>query len=82
MPESSIGSRDSPARQLVAQRYVDSGRGIVEQQRQLIARQKTLGHSTVTSEALLSAFQDSLARFKSDLAALQVQDSFPLRNRM
>jgi hypothetical protein len=57
-----------------AQRYVDSGRGIIEQQRQLIARQKTLGHNTVTSEALLSAFQDSLARFESDLTAL-------LRNR-
>jgi hypothetical protein len=63
-------------------RYVDSGRGIVEQQRQLIARQKTFGHSTVTSEALLSAFQDSLARFESDVAALQAKDiSFPLRNR-
>jgi hypothetical protein len=59
----------------VAQRHVDSSRRIVEEQQQLIAKQKAQGRSSLASEALLSTFQTSLATFESDLAAVKAGET-------
>ena len=61
----------------VAERHVRDGRAVVQRQRDLITRQRGLGHSTLDSESLLAQFEHSQAIFEDDLARLQREQGPP-----
>ena len=65
-------STDRRAREALAQEHVAKGRAIVERQRELIARLRSLGHDTDEATRLLMQFETSLAIFEADLADLGV----------
>ncbi len=54
----------------LATRHVSAGRGIVENQKALLAELRRDGHSTIMAEDLLKTYEASLAAFERDLAEL------------
>ena len=58
------------ARRAMALRYVETGRRIVDQQRDLVARRKALGVDTDTNEDLLGTLERSQLMFEEALADL------------
>jgi hypothetical protein len=60
-------------RRALALKHLESGRRIIERQRQLIARRKAIGANTNESERLLESFEHSQMIFDQDLADPQSQ---------
>ncbi|MCC6780007.1 MAG: hypothetical protein IT537_25805 [Hyphomicrobiales bacterium] len=64
-------------RQALARRHVESGRKIVERQRELIAEIRSRGGDCRTAEDLLARFERTLSVFEDDLADLMKRTALP-----